>query len=199
MWRYGFNWIRPYRGDYFFVTLRTWLGSAQKLCQNAFQTISDVSFFNAKKYSAQISDRNSCFSLIWHGFWQATTERMSNSASSSNFAVDRLIQRSVRPKNLKFGSNLGSKIFTWIAGIRFSGGIVSTASNTKPYKNFSMSQNMLSGIRTVGKLPMWTHFQMFLSHYMSFTHPMSRRISEILRWTASSNLFDGYKVDTAIW
>ena len=48
------------------------------------------------------------FLQIWCGFWGATAERTSKSDSSSNFALDRLIQRSVRPKNLGFGEILGS-------------------------------------------------------------------------------------------
>ena len=78
-----------------------------KLYQNAFQTISDVSFFDAEKISAKISDRKFCFSPIWRGFGRATAERMSKSACSSNFALDRLIERPVRPKILGFGEMLG--------------------------------------------------------------------------------------------
>ena len=85
-----------------------------KLCQNAFRTILNVSSFDAeKKKSAKFSDHNFRFSLIWRGFGRSTAERTSKSASTSNFALDRLILRSVRPKNPEFGSNLGSpKIFT---------------------------------------------------------------------------------------
>ena len=85
-----------------------------KLCQNAFRTILHVSSFDAeKKKSAKFSDHNFRFSLIWRGFGRSTAERTSKSASTSNFALDRLILRSVRPKNPEFGSNLGSpKIFT---------------------------------------------------------------------------------------
>ena len=76
-----------------------------KLCQNA---ISDDTFrFRHKNKSTKTWDRNACFSTIWPGFWLAMS-RTSKSASSSNFALDRLIQRSVHPKNLEFGSNLGS-------------------------------------------------------------------------------------------
>ena len=40
-----------------------------KLCQNAFQTIPDVSFFDAGKFfSATFSDGNFGFLLIWRGF-----------------------------------------------------------------------------------------------------------------------------------
>ena len=39
-----------------------------KLCQNTFQTIPDVSFFDAKKKSAKISDPKIRFALIWRGF-----------------------------------------------------------------------------------------------------------------------------------
>ena len=72
-----------------------------------FCAISDG--FDAKKtFSAKILDRKFRFSSIWRGFRGSTAERTSKSASSSNFALDRLIQRSVSPKNLNFASNLGS-------------------------------------------------------------------------------------------
>ena len=101
-----------------------------KLCQNAFRTFPDVSFFDAeKKISAEMSDQKFRFLLIWHGHWGAMTKRTSKSASSSNFALDRLIQRSVRPKNLGFGEIFGSpKIITPVAGGRSPRGIKSTAS-----------------------------------------------------------------------
>ena len=103
---------------------------ATKLCQNSFETISDISFFDAeKKKSAKFSDRKFCSSPIWRGFGRATAERMSKSACSSNFALDRLIERPVRPEILGFGENLGFlKNFHSIVGDRFSGGIFSTAS-----------------------------------------------------------------------
>ena len=54
---------------------------------------------------------------------------MSKSACLSNFALDRLIERPVRPKTLGLGENLGFlKNFDSIVGDRFSGGIFSTAS-----------------------------------------------------------------------
>ena len=85
-----------------------------KLCQNAFRTILNVSSFDAeKKQITEIFGSQFRFSLIWRGFGPSTFERTSKSASTSNFALDRLILRSVRPKNPEFGSNLGSpKIFT---------------------------------------------------------------------------------------
>ena len=92
-----------------------------KLCQNAFQTIPDVSFFDAKKnLSAKILDRKFCFLPFWRDFGGATNFWTSKSASSSNFALDRIIQRSVRPKNIRFGKNLGSsKKFYQVKGVRF--------------------------------------------------------------------------------
>ena len=87
-------------------------------------------FRRQKKRSAKISDRKFCFSPIWRGFGRATAERMSKSACSSNFALDRLIERPVRPKILGFGENLGFlKNFHSIVGDRFSGGFFSTASH----------------------------------------------------------------------
>ena len=102
-----------------------------KLCQNAFRTIPDVSFFDTeKKISAKFSDQKNRFSLVWCGFGGATAERTSKSASSSNFALDGLNERSVRSKNLGFRENLGFlKNFHQIEGVRFPGGIISTASN----------------------------------------------------------------------
>ena len=54
-------------------------------------------------FSAKILDRKIRFLLIWHGFGGATAGRTSKSASSSNFALERLIESSTRPKNLRFG------------------------------------------------------------------------------------------------
>ena len=85
-------------------TARNMARIGAKLCQNAFRTIPDVSFFDAEKiFSAKFLNQKFRFSLIWRGFGAATAERTSKSACSSNFALERLIQRSVRPKNLRFG------------------------------------------------------------------------------------------------
>ena len=74
-----------------------------KLCQNAFRTISDVSFFDAgKDFPVKFSDRKFHFSLILRGFGGATAERTPKSAALSNFALDSLILKSVRPKNRGF-------------------------------------------------------------------------------------------------
>ena len=116
--------------NFFFVTPRTWLGSARNFAKTRFGRFRTFDFSMPKnKFSAKISDQNFGFSLILRGFGRSTAERTSKSASTSNFALDRLILRSVRPKNLEFGSNLGSpKNFHPIEGVRFSGGIISTAS-----------------------------------------------------------------------
>ena len=89
-----------------------------KLCQNAFQTIPDVSFFDAEIFlSAKISDRKFRFSLIWCGFRGATAERSSKSASSSNFASDRLILRSMRSKISRI---MSVQVLRWVvAGLRW--------------------------------------------------------------------------------
>ena len=62
-------------------------------------------------------------------------EPTSKSASSSNSALDRLILKSVRPKNIlkvRFGEHLGSaKKFTPITGVGISGEFFSTASFLK--------------------------------------------------------------------
>ena len=93
---------------------------------------------HAKSAKNEIFDRKIRFLPIWRDFWGATAERMSKSSSSSNFALDWLIERSVRPKNLGFDENLRFlKIFHQIAGVRFSGGIISTASYFfKIFRNF---------------------------------------------------------------
>ena len=56
---------------------------------------------------AKILDQKFRFSSIWRGFGGATAERTSKSASTSNFALDTVIERSVRPKNYKFGLGFG--------------------------------------------------------------------------------------------
>ena len=72
-----------------------------KLCQNAFQTIPDILFFDAEKKSANFSDRKISFSSIWLDFRGAGAKWTSKSASASNFALDTSILRSVRPKIMK--------------------------------------------------------------------------------------------------
>ena len=75
-----------------------------KLCQNAFQTIPDISLFDAQNFrSAKFSDIFLCVSQILVGFGGRRVKRTSKSNASSNFALDLLIQRSVRPENLGFG------------------------------------------------------------------------------------------------
>ena len=85
-----------------------------KLCQSTFQTNPDISFFDAQKmFAAKFSDREFLFSLIWCVFGGAMAEWTSKAASSSNCALDRLIQRSVRQKNLGFCEIIGiSKTFS---------------------------------------------------------------------------------------
>ena len=74
-----------------------------KLRQRAFRTICNFRFFDAEKvFSAKFSNRKVSFSSIWLGFGGPTAERTSKSTSSSNFAPDRLILRSVRQKIVKF-------------------------------------------------------------------------------------------------
>ena len=74
------------------------------LWDNAFQTIPDVSFFDAGKFCLEkILDQNFRFSPFCRGFRGSAAERMSKSACSSKFALDGLLESSVRPKNLGFG------------------------------------------------------------------------------------------------
>ena len=55
--------------------------TATKLWENVFQTIPDVSFFDAKNFfSAKFSDEKFRFLWIWHGFGRATAKRTSKSA-----------------------------------------------------------------------------------------------------------------------
>ena len=76
--------------------------------------ISEKRNFRSDMFAEKVFRRKIRFSLIWRGFWRATAERTSKSASTSNFALDRLILRSVRRKNLGFDQNVGfpNKIFT---------------------------------------------------------------------------------------
>ena len=64
--------------------------------------------FAENLFSVKFSNQYFRFSLTWRGFGRSTAERPSKSASSSNFALDKLIQRSLRPKNLGFVQILGS-------------------------------------------------------------------------------------------
>ena len=59
-------------------------------------------FRRRKFFFGENFDRKTRFSLIWRGFGGSTAERTSKSASASNFAPGRLIQRSVHLKNLGF-------------------------------------------------------------------------------------------------
>ena len=69
-----------------------------KLCQHAFQTLPNVTFFDANFFfSTKFLDRKFRFSPRRRGFGRPTSKRTSKSAFSSNFALDRLILRSVRP------------------------------------------------------------------------------------------------------
>ena len=70
-----------------------------KICQNAFRTIPEISFFDAEKFFfAKFSDRKNYFSQILRGFGRRTAKWTSPSARASNFALDALILRSVWPK-----------------------------------------------------------------------------------------------------
>ena len=112
------------------VTARIWLGSPQNFAKTRFRRFRTFRFSTPKKFfRRKFRIGKFCFSPIWRGFGRATAERMSKSACSSNFALDRLIERPVRPKILGFGENLGFlKNFHSIVGDRFSGGTFSTAS-----------------------------------------------------------------------
>ena len=81
-------------------------------------------FRRRKKKMTKILDRKFRFLPIWRDFGGATAERTSKSAGPSNFALDRLIERSVRPKNLGFSENLGSsQNFRRVESVRFPSGI----------------------------------------------------------------------------
>ena len=97
-------------GENFFVTPQTWLGSARNFAKTRFKRFQTFQLSTPTKIClAKISDRKFDFSPIWCGFGGATAERTSKSACPSNFALDRLFQRSARPKNVGFGKNLGSQ------------------------------------------------------------------------------------------
>ncbi len=106
--------FQPFEISIFFSKLRTPVCPSKsapiglKLCQNAFQTIPDVSFFDAeKKISAKFSDRKISFSMFWLGFSGATAKRTSKSDSASNFAPDTAFLRSVRLKIMKIDNQAG--------------------------------------------------------------------------------------------
>ena len=72
---------------------------ATKIWENAFQTIPDVSFFDAeKKIGENFRSKKNSFSCFWLGFNGFRLTWTSPSASSSNFALDTLLISSVRPK-----------------------------------------------------------------------------------------------------
>ena len=76
--------------------------TATKLRQNTVQTIPNTSFFDVeKKISTKFSDRKISFSLILWGFGGAGGKRTSKSSSTSNFAPDTPVLRSVRSKIVK--------------------------------------------------------------------------------------------------
>ena len=73
-----------------------------KRCQNAFQTIPVVSIFGEKQNkSARFFGLENRFTPFWTNFGGSTDKRTSKSTSSQFFALDALIMRSVRPKNVK--------------------------------------------------------------------------------------------------
>ena len=96
-------------GENFFVTPRTWLGSARNFAKTRFGRFQRFVFRRRKKKSTKISDRKFCFSQILHVFQGATAKGTSKSDSSSNFALDGLILRSVRPKIAMNMSVFGSE------------------------------------------------------------------------------------------
>ena len=70
-----------------------------KICENAFRTISEILFFDPEKIAFEkFSHRNNYFSQILRGFGRRTAKRTAPSARASNFVLDTLILRSVRPK-----------------------------------------------------------------------------------------------------
>ena len=76
-----------------------------KLCQNAFRAISDVSFFDLKKFfSAKNLNQKFCFSQFSRGFGGAGSKRTSKSTSASKFAPGTPVLTSVRPEIVKKGS-----------------------------------------------------------------------------------------------
>ena len=60
-------------------------------------------FRHRKIFVAEILDRKIRFLQIWRVFRGSTAKRTSKSSSASNFALDRLILRSVRPNIVKNG------------------------------------------------------------------------------------------------
>ena len=91
---------------------RKCLGSARNFAKTRFRRFRTFRFSTVldstpknifrRKYLSKFS-----FSSVWRGFWRATTEWTSKSTSLTNFALNGLILRSVRPKNLGFCEILG--------------------------------------------------------------------------------------------
>ena len=118
-----------------FITPRTWLAACVRACvrvcahvrvcvrvclrarnfaKTRFRRFPMFRFSTLNEKSANISDCTFRFRQFRRVFEQPRpndAERTSKSASSSKFALDRLIHRSVRPKNLGFGEILVSPIF----------------------------------------------------------------------------------------
>ena len=83
-----------------------------KLRQNAFRTIPDISFFDAEILIRRTFwIENFVFRRFGAVFENLRPNGTSKPASSSNFALDGLFQRSVRPKNLGFGIFVVRAIF----------------------------------------------------------------------------------------
>ena len=73
-----------------------------KLCQNAFQTIPDISIFGEKKnFLTKVFGLENRFSPFWADFGGSTSKWTSKSGPSHFFALDEPILRSVRPKTSK--------------------------------------------------------------------------------------------------
>ncbi len=88
-----------------------------KLCQNAFQMIPNVSFFDAKKICfSNFFDQKFRFSPRRRGFGRPTDKRTSKSACGSNFALEPPFLRSVRPKFVKILIGTAEARFPTTAG-----------------------------------------------------------------------------------
>ena len=99
------NFERPF-------TLQTRLRSVRNFAKTRFRRFRTFHCSTPKNFVRRTFWIIFFFSLIWRDFGGATAERTSKLASSSNFALDGLIHRSVCKKNLGFDELVRSlKIF----------------------------------------------------------------------------------------
>ena len=96
------NFERPF-------TPQTELAQSRNFAKTRFRRFPTFHFSTSEFFFRNFSISKFRFPSIGRGFWGATAKRTSKSDSSSNFALDRLFLRSVRPKIVKNMSVFGSE------------------------------------------------------------------------------------------